>query len=335
MNNIFDFLNPFQNDELSNLTKEELNEFLNLLSNYNLEYREGLSLQDNNSFGLEIECDHIPNRIITEDIINLGLNHPWKATNDASLDKGVEVISSILGDDKTTWEDLYKICSYLDSKAKSLDAASAHVHVGAHSIKTKEAFINFLRLWGTYENIIFRFGFGERLTSRELIGKFARSKSFDYWNDAHLIEKFNLSYNEVVELLHGSKYTALNFNNLSRKDNIFKTGNTIEFRYANGSLNPIIWQNLVNLDVNLVNKANSDLDIDIIAKRHDIVKDYLGNIPLYDEIFLDQALEFADLLFNNNLDKIYFLSQYLKGFNNKSNSRKDNISFTKILTKNH
>ena len=32
------------------------------------------------------------------------------------------------------------------------------------------------------------------------------------------------------------------------------------------------------------------------------------------EIYLNDALEFADLIFDNNLDKVYFLRQYLKSF---------------------
>ena len=35
---------------------------------------------------------------------------------------------------------------------------------------------------------------------------------------------------------------------------------------------------------------------------------------MYDEIFLYYALEFVDTNFNNNLDKVYFLRQYLRNF---------------------
>ena len=41
--------------------------------------------------------------------------------------------------------------------------------------------------------------------------------------------------------------------------------------------------------------------------------DNLSEMP-YNKIYLEQALEFADLIFNNNIDKIYFLRQYLKSF---------------------
>ena len=334
-NPIFNYLHPMQNDMLSKLSKKELNELLNLLCSYSLEYRDDLFIDDNYSFGLEIECDHIDNPIKKDHIKELNLNYDWEVAKDSSLDQGVEVISPILNNEQKSWEDLKKVCSFLDDKSKSLDSAAAHVHVGAHSIKSTQSFINLLRIWGTYENIMFRFGFGERLSSRDLISKFARSKSYDYWNDAHLIEKFNLSYNEVVELLRGSKYTALNFNNLSRNNNIFKAGNTIEFRYANGTLNPVIWQNLVNVDTNLVRVSNSDIDMDTVYKRHEETKEYLGDLKIYDEIFLDQALEFVDLMFNTNLDKIYFLNQYLKQFRVAKNNYKVTVPLTKILTKNY
>ena len=32
------------------------------------------------------------------------------------------------------------------------------------------------------------------------------------------------------------------------------------------------------------------------------------------KIYVDDALEFVDLIFDNNMDKIYFLRQYLKSF---------------------
>lgn len=38
----------------------------------------------------------------------------------------------------------------------------------------------------------------------------------------------------------------------------------------------------------------------------------LNDSKLYGEIFLPEALEFSDMIFDNNLDKVYFLKQYLK-----------------------
>ena len=41
---------------------------------------------------------------------------------------------------------------------------------------------------------------------------------------------------------------------------------------------------------------------------------YEGYEYIYSEINLKKALEFIDLIFDNNLDKIYFLRQYLKNY---------------------
>jgi len=45
-----------------------------------------------------------------------------------------------------------------------------------------------------------------------------------------------------------------------------------------------------------------------------IVNKYFNDIDCYSEIFLDQALELSDMIFDTNLDKIYFLRQYLKSY---------------------
>ena len=52
---------------------------------------------------------------------------------------------------------------------------------------------------------------------------------------------------------------------------------------------------------------------------------------MHDEVNLQNVLEFVDLVFDNNLDKIYFLRQYLKDFQNgyKINSAVKAKSFVK------
>ncbi len=331
---VFEFIYPRSNDKLSELNNKELKEFLTKLDLFMLEYREGLIGCDDNSFGLEFECDNITESITDEKISRLNLRGHWKTVSEPTLDDGIEVCSPILKDEKRTWEDVFKLCVYLDSKTKSLKKAASHVHVGAQVLKSNEAFINLLELYSTYENIIFRFCFGEDLIGREELAKYAKPISSDCWNKASIIRRFNLSYREIAELIRASKYTSLNFANLSKNENIFKKGNTLEFRAANGTLNPIIWQNIVNLCLNIVNSSNK-VDRDIIEKRHKMIEKYAGDLGVYDEIFLDQALEFADLIFKNNIDKVYFLKQYLKGFDLANDKKKTTSSFTRILTKSH
>ena len=64
-------------------------------------------------------------------------------------------------------------------------------------------------------------------------------------------------------------------------------------------------------------RCKSEVDLELINKRHsELVENGIpNNLRAYNEtINLKQALEFCDLIFTNNLDKVYFLKQYLKSF---------------------
>ena len=54
-----------------------------------------------------------------------------------------------------------------------------------------------------------------------------------------------------------------------------------------------------------------------------------GDFDSYNDIYYDQAIELCDLIFNKNIDKIYFLRQYLK---NNSVSHSDNFIKAKKFT---
>lgn len=65
--------------------------------------------------------------------------------------------------------------------------------------------------------------------------------------------------------------------------------------------------------VHLIDYSNNTaFNIDIVEARERMNEQ---NLFLdYNLVYLNQALEFVDLIFENNLDKIYFLKQYLKSF---------------------
>ena len=84
--------------------------------------------------------------------------------------------------------------------------------------------------------------------------------------------------------------------------------NTIEFRGDNSSDKAIIWQNNVNAVTKLMLAASKDL-IDEEKLDYRLVEE-----PTSSNNFFN-SLELIDTIFNNNLDKIYFLKQYTKSFN--------------------
>ena len=53
------------------------------------------------------------------------------------------------------------------------------------------------------------------------------------------------------------------------------------------------------------------------------------HLEKYNEIVLPQALELADLIFQNNYDKIYFLRQYLKSFETSTQELEKANTFVK------
>ena len=42
--------------------------------------------------------------------------------------------------------------------------------------------------------------------------------------------------------------------------------------------------------------------------------DFAYDKTKYNEVNIEEALEFADLVFDNDLDKVYFLRQYIKNY---------------------
>jgi len=112
----------------------------------------------------------------------------------------------------------------------------------------------------------------------------------------------------------------------------FTPNNTIEFRCPNGTLNPIIWQNNVNLFTKLLLFCKEEsYQPEVVEAREKINNHKYMKLEWYDEIYLQQALEFSDLIFSNNLDKIYFLKQYLKSF--EVRNRKDHYPKSIVFTK--
>ena len=109
-----------------------------------------------------------------------------------------------------------------------------------------------------------------------------------------------LSERELFMMLKHDKYQAVNFRH-------YDTLKTIEFRCPNGTLNPVIWQNNINTVTKLMLAArNKKIDEDFLDYKLEKEPDKFTLLP--------KALELADIIFDNDLDKMYFLKQYKKDF---------------------
>lgn len=315
-NEIFKFIKPDDNDKLSEMKGFDLQDLLFYLDDYYLSLRDELGLSGDVTFGLELEFEYAIKKRIEDKLWDTGLFSEWITKIDTSLTNGAEINSPILKDEKKSWEQLQTVCDIVSPNAKIGSHSGGHIHIGAQTLGTNpESWINFAGLWAAYENIIFRFGYGNFLTSREKMDDYSKTISPSMRSDYEYLKRLSeVSLKYVIRTLDYGKYYAVNLNHVVNPDR-FITSNTIEFRCPNGTLDATIWQNNVNLFTKLLRYATSkDFDEDTINRRWEQIKDKFTDLRWYDEIYLSQALELCDLIFDNNLDKVYFLKQYLKSF---------------------
>jgi len=165
---------------------------------------------------------------------------------------------------------------------------------------------------------LFRFGYGEYEKERFSASIYSKPLSKLYYNRLLEFKKrnYNVSLEELlVTMQFGFKQYALGIHRLPRKDTSFEEGKTIEFRCFNASLEPVIWQNNLNFLVHFIKYAKSGkFDEDKVNNRISSKIDSFSSFEEYNKINLEEALELADMIFDNNLDKMNFLRQYLKSF---------------------
>mgnify|MGYP004673021867 CR=1 FL=1 len=313
-NDIFKYISKSDNTFFSSFKGEELEDLFVLIDDVYMELRENLGLSNDITFGLEIEFEE-SNNVEIEKWLEVNHLTSWYLHDDVSLKRGGEVTSSILYDKKETYEELDAVCSIIKKQAKSFNNAGGHIHIGSQIInKDSKVLLKLLKLWAVYENIIFRFSYGEYLTGRRSIDHYAKVMHEEFIKVYEKYKESDISFLELIKVLQANtKYQALNFNNVKQED--FDYGNTLEVRCPNATLNSVIWQNNVNFFTKLFTYAKSlDFDYDKLDRRYNINKDNYNLYSMYNEIYLRQALELCDLIFNNNLDKVYFLRQYIKSF---------------------
>lgn len=314
---IFNLINKDGNDCFKDFNENDLQELINRLEEYYLTLRDKLGLGYETTFGFEIEFEDAMKERIEKrlaDYFGQFQEEAWVIAKDLTC--GFEVRTDILIDNKRNWQDIKEVCKIVNKDAFISSKCGGHIHIGAQTIGSNlNTWLNFLKIWSTYENIIFRFTSGEFLATRPNAILYATPLSNTFWEIYNKALQEGLSVNEIIKTL-GKKRNAINFLNVNNLES-FDHYNTIEFRCPNATLNPVIWQNNLNLFTKLIMRCKSEVDSLLIDKRHDeLVKNGIpDNLKLYNEtINLRQALEFCDLIFTNNLDKVYFLKQYLKSF---------------------
>lgn len=311
---IDELLDPQDNNMLSKLSTNGTQSYLKLLNNYYIKYQKVLKTVNDLTYGFEFECDKVDINMIYKHANSLA-KECYEIAPELSLLEGLEIKSPILINRKVDWKNVRTVCHLLNKYAIVNDATGSHIHIGVQALGSKnDVWYNFLLTYATYEDIIFRFGYGEFLNKRKCLVQYAGPIYSD-------VRKYLLLLKEqcIQELLETGEITkaknnSINFGNIDDL-NKFSFNNTIEFRMFNGTLNPVIWQNNLNMLFSLIKYAKSpNCDREFLEYRLNSSNDTLGYIRKYQKINVDKALEFADLIFTNNRDKNNFLRQYFKDF---------------------
>lgn len=293
-------------DKLSELNKKSLDEYFDYLNKQQLYYRDSLSLQEFVTFGIEIEYEKFKRTKV--DNYTIRTLKKWHSDDDSTLKMGGEVTSPILTDSLTTWKELRKICSYLrKNKVYTKGNAGGHIHVGSHIMDADlESWRCFLKTYMIYENELVYFLNGEDKLARKSASEYAKLVSETYYRRLDDINEAR-DLSELYYAIILSKKNALSFFYTKLKSTHRDVYNTVEFRSPNSSVNELIWQNNINTVTKLMLAArNKKIDEDFLDYKLEKEPDKFTLLP--------KALELADIIFDNDLDKMYFLKQYKKDF---------------------
>lgn len=255
---------------------------------------------------------------LKELMLEIGYPNIWSYVHEHLTQ--IEIISDVLTDDEKTWQTLENVLNFLiENGAYTKPISGGHIHVGKQILKEEPLFwANFLMLWQIFENYIIKFTNGENYFSRDL--KFAGA-DFCSGKLKKLINDIkNECYDKKLDLLSDKVY-SLNFSNDTIGELIFEYGdkendkaNTIEVRCPNGTLNKVVWQNNVNFICKmLLSCASSNFDYEYLNYLYKKYPTGYKGVSLNINNYLEFAL--CDLVFDNEFDKLCFLRQYYKDFN--------------------
>jgi hypothetical protein len=311
------WINPYACDKFSEYKGIDLQELIVRIEDLYLVYRESLGIEENITFGFEIEFESYARDKVST-FINEHQLSGWECIKDGSLTNGGEVRTPIMTDNKKYWQELQLICRYL--KKNNVDTcgnAGGHIHIGTPILGDNVfSWKNFLLIYANYEHVLFRFLYGDKVSHRTRIRDYAipiRNKIieiiYSHYYDRESIRNL-ISNDELVGKYHAVNFGNVNFYNLSRRE----TKNTIEFRAPNATIEEVIWQNNVNTLIKLlITSTSSSIDRDYL--KHSLKRNVISEVH-YNEICLEDVLNFVVLIFTTNIDKIYFLRQYFKSFEN-------------------
>lgn len=241
--------------------------------------------------GIEIESsggldDYVMKIISIDDFLaeKIKGKQRWKYEKDGS---GIELSSYVMTDDEQATNSIYYICHILKEQGhKTTEDDAAHVHIGTNILTNVQSYKNLLEMWFNLEKAMFLVSnkVGELPRKEAITGeRYAepRSKRLNF-----LIKsgEINFSKNETTQQfiyklkMEFDKFSSINLGNVGSE-----LGSTLEYRVANGTLDPEIWIQNINFFVAFTQSAEDLYQIQVKAEE-ERTEEEKQKLELFDKI---------------------------------------------------
>ncbi len=344
--------------KLIELSNKELYSLLFHINKEPLLYRNKLNINNNILFGNEIEVDNLSDEKADMIVDILNSRYLYDSYNSFyTNDEGTcdaEIATPPLSNTEYNWKMFAKAYEMISSNgARITENTSSHVHISSDLIDSNNKLITFLKLAFTFEDIIFKFGYGYQNNPRKYLLADKRIVYAALLSSEEISSYLNVLTNcdysspyfksSLINLKTAKRLNYINFKYFDIEKFIKDSSKEdhIEFRNFNGTLYPEIAQNNINLTANIIESiSNNRIDLELLDKlyieelnkkkkydnviKNTIVYLYKDSRKEYNELLnsysipnINKAILFADMIYEKEIDKLYFLKQYLKLFNKK------------------
>ena len=350
---------------LSSLYESKISDLVSKAAYEPFVFRKKLNFSSLYSFGNEIEVNNMfknENELLVEkfnDKHSLFDDDKFVIHDEPTAD--AEIATPILTNQQYDWCHLKSMYEELiKCEAEIGNNTASHIHVGTHFINTPEKLALLLKTLVVFQPIIYKFGYGYGDKPRDFIVASYDANNHCMFMTPGRVEKFvdcleHFNYKSKSNMYQnyydftGGYYsfrpvfslTNFNFANFFYPfDSSTPNYNDhMEIRCFNGTLDPVIVQNNINLIVNILRAVNEDtIDKEYIEREYDryldtnrydfdftggffrntfTVDDYNKILFSFNEVDLEKAIKLADMIYTTDIDKLLFLKQYLKLFAEK------------------
>ena len=294
-----------------------LNDYL-LKMNFN--YRELLNVSNDIPYTLDIDFMSFQPSDIKKSIYNFNeknksFNKPFIISENSIFkrnDKNIcSIRSNVLNNKLKDNELINDLCNCISNiKGPISSNKEININVGLNELNNDNYnLLTLLKIYLLYEHIIYRFSYGDDLSSQVSMSLYSKELSnllYDFIKGNEITNDFNKNI-DILRKKVIKKDHALNIN---KKNQVLKT-DSISFKMYNSKTNIFVIQNYINLVLNLIERIKND-DIDN-SYLDDKLLNYDYNFyktENYKDSYYSDALEFCDLVFLDDIDKDYFLRQY-------------------------